>query len=356
MNFGFLIQLFLILVLTSVKVKSCFQNPVIILAIVIYALVVLQRKSVSGASALYVLCFIMSQLKQQIVKENLSVPWGHVAAKVYGPPKEKKVLVVHGILDNAGSFDRLIELLPHEYQYVSIDLPGHGFSSHFPPGVPLKFFDYVYTIFLVLNALKWKTCIYLSHSFGSHIGAYFSVVYPERLQKIISIDGLMSVTIEDTVNYLKQIYNLDVYGTVKDTLYTKEEVIYALQYKRQEALNLGAAEAIFTHAVTKVGDKYKYNRDPRLRILVRPVFTKEQHAMFWKKFSTPMFIIVANKSIGYDKLVTIMENARNSFPNDFNSKFTVVPVIGNHDVHNNYPERVAPYVHEFLKDDTKSKL
>ncbi|XP_031828566.2 serine hydrolase-like protein isoform X1 [Nomia melanderi] len=316
----------------------------------------LQRKSVTGVSVLHVLCFIMSQLKQQIVKENLPVPWGHIAAKIYGPPKEKKILVVHGTLDNSGSFDRLIELLPYEYQYVSIDLPGHGFSSHFPPGLPLQYFDYVYTIFLVLNTLKWKTCIYLSHSFGTQIGVDFSVLYPGRLQKIISLDGLVPLPIEDTINHIKRIYSLDVYDKVKDTLYTKEEVIYALQYKRREALNSEAAEAMFTRAVTKVGDKYKYNRDPRLRIMVRPVFTKQQRIHFWQKFSTPIFVIVANKSNQYVKLMTIMEDIKNIVANNCNSKFIVVPVIGNHDVHNNYPERVAPYVCEFLKDDTRSKL
>ncbi|XP_033333515.2 serine hydrolase-like protein [Megalopta genalis] len=296
----------------------------------------------------------MSQLKKQFAEVKFPVPWGHVAAKVYGSPKEKKILVVHGILDNAGSFDRLIELLPQEYQYVSIDLPGHGFSSPFPSGLPLKFFDYVHTILLVLNTLKWRTCIYLAHSFGAHIGTYFSVLYPGRLERIIAIDGFVSDAIDDIVSRVQDIYNLNAYSNVGHKLYTKEEVIYALQYKRKDVLNTEAAEAMFTRAVTKVGDLYKYNRDPRLRIIVRPMLNIQMHAEFWKKFRTPSLLIVANSSSTRD-LVNKYAKQIESVTKD-KSIFDIVSVEGTHDVHNNYPERVAPHVYKILKNDTKSKL
>ncbi|XP_076294689.1 serine hydrolase-like protein 2 [Lasioglossum baleicum] len=296
----------------------------------------------------------MSQSKKQLTEVKLSVPWGHVAAKVYNSLQEKKILVVHGILDNAGSFDRLIELLPLEYQYVSIDLPGHGLSSPFPSGLPLKFFDYVYTILLVLDALKWKTCIYLAHSFGAHIGTYFGVLYPGRLERIIAIDGFMPFAVKDAVSFTREMYNLSAYSNVGEKLYTKEEVIYALQYKRKEALTADAAEAMFTRATTKVGDLYKYNRDPRLRMMVRPIFTMQMCAEFWEKFSIPILIIVADRSSRIDTLKDMVEKARSVI--EKKSEFDVVLVKGSHDVHNNYPERVAPHICNVLKNNTKSKL
>ncbi|OAD53353.1 Serine hydrolase-like protein, partial [Eufriesea mexicana] len=276
---------------------------------------------------------------------KFSVPWGHIAAKIYGSPKEKKVLMVHGILDNAGSFDRLIKFLPQSYQYVNIDLPGHGLSSPFPRGIPLHFFDYVYSILLVLNALEWKTCIYIGHSFGAQIGTYFSMIYPGRCEKLIALDGFLPFLVEDIIPFIKNLYNLDNYAKDSGTLYTKDEVIHALKFKRRETLTEDAAEALFIRAVTKVNNLYKYNRDARLRYVVRPIFTLEQHKEIFSKYLTETLIIMADSSFQANFLSEKLKTLLNRHDE---SKFSVVIVRGNHDVHNNYPERVAPYVCQFL--------
>ncbi|XP_043256452.1 serine hydrolase-like protein [Colletes gigas] len=296
----------------------------------------------------------MNQLKRQPAEVKLPVPWGHVAAKIYGPLQESKILVVHGYLDNAGSFNRLLEFLPEHYNYVCIDLPGHGLSSPFPSGVPLKFFDYVYSILLVLDALKWQTCIYMGHSFGAQIGTYFSILYPGRLEKIIAIDGIMPFPIKNLVSYTQQLYDLDSYNNTSEKLYTKDEIMHALKFRRQEVLNTDAAEAMFERAVTKIDNLYKYNRDPRLRFFLKPLFTIEQSKEFLMKFLTPILIILADNSTkikSYSYLVKEIETSVND-----KSIFLTVVVRGNHDVHNNYPERVAPHICHFLGNTRKSKL
>uniref|UniRef100_A0A8D0EYN9 AB hydrolase-1 domain-containing protein n=1 Tax=Strix occidentalis caurina TaxID=311401 RepID=A0A8D0EYN9_STROC len=76
-------------------------------------------------------------------KRKFPVPWGHVAAKAWGPSEGHPVLCMHGWLDNANTFDRLIPLLPRDYYYVAMDFSGHGLSSHRPAGSPYHFLDYV---------------------------------------------------------------------------------------------------------------------------------------------------------------------------------------------------------------------
>lgn len=296
----------------------------------------------------------MDQIQKTSMEIKFPVPWGHIAAKVYGPLKEKKILMVHGILDNAGSFDRLVELLPQEYQYVNVDLPGHGLSSPFSYGTPLHFFDYVYSILLVLNALKWKTCIYIGHSFGAQIGIHFNILYPGRFEKIIAIDGFLSFPVENVVSHIQDKYNLDAYSKNSKTLYTKDEIIYALKFKRQETLKLDAAEAMFERAVTKVNNLYKYNRDTRLRFMVKPYFTIEEQEKFFIKYATKTLIIIADNSSHINinlKLLKIILNVSDK------NKISVIFVNGNHDVHNNYPERIAFHICKFLNtNDLQSKL
>nr|XP_012140344.1 PREDICTED: serine hydrolase-like protein [Megachile rotundata]XP_012140345.1 PREDICTED: serine hydrolase-like protein [Megachile rotundata] len=295
----------------------------------------------------------MNPAQRESTEVKFNVPWGHIAAKIYGSASESKILMVHGILDNAGTFDRLLELLPRKYQYVCIDLPGHGLSSPFAPGVALHFFDYVHSITYVLDALNWKTCIYIGHSFGAHIGTYFSILYPGRLEKVIALDGTSPIPIKDPVSHVQRMYNFNSYAKDTGTLYTKDEILYALKFRRQETLKTEAAEALFKRAVTKVNDLYKYNRDVRLRHFVRPIFTFDQHKEFLIKLSTPLLLIMADnshQSMATFKLVEQFEKICDE------NQFTVVVVKGNHDVHNNYPERVAPHICKFLSNQLKSKL
>lgn len=44
-------------------------------------------------------------------------------------------MTVHGWNDNAGTFDKLIPMLPQDLYIVAVDMPGHGLSSHLPPGI-----------------------------------------------------------------------------------------------------------------------------------------------------------------------------------------------------------------------------
>ncbi|KAF4532370.1 hypothetical protein B566_EDAN003674 [Ephemera danica] len=40
---------------------------------------------------------------------------------------------MHGWQDNAATFDPLLAMLPSSLSVLAIDVPGHGFSSHYPP-------------------------------------------------------------------------------------------------------------------------------------------------------------------------------------------------------------------------------
>ena len=289
---------------------------------------------------------------------RLSVPWGFVAAKAWGLPGNSPVLVVHGMMDNAGSFNRLIPLLSKRFYYVCIDLPGHGFSSHFPAGTPLDFFNYVLCIEVVVQALGWKNFIYLSHSLGGLIGSIYVSLYPGRVKKMIGIDlGVPEdysgeKLVARVQSILKDaLYN---YNTSSEKKFSYEDIIYALKYRRMNCLNTKAAEAIFERAVTKVGDNYRYNRDPRMKIGLRPLFSYEQYLHFFNKVNIPLLFILTSAQASNVPSNPALKNGIENLKRI--KTIELVIVEGNHDVHNNYPERVAPFIEAFLNSNITSKL
>uniref|UniRef100_A0A5F9CXJ6 AB hydrolase-1 domain-containing protein n=1 Tax=Oryctolagus cuniculus TaxID=9986 RepID=A0A5F9CXJ6_RABIT len=125
---------------------------------------------------------LLSELK-------LAVPWGHIAAKAWGSAQGPPVLCLHGWLDNANSFDRLIPLLPQDFHYVAMDFGGHGLSSHYSPGLPYYHQNFVSEIRRVAAALKWNRFSLMGHSFGGTVGGMFSCIFPEMVDKLILLDA-----------------------------------------------------------------------------------------------------------------------------------------------------------------------
>ncbi|XP_052647019.1 serine hydrolase-like protein 2 isoform X4 [Harpia harpyja] len=132
------------------------------------------------------------------------VPWGHVAAKAWGPSEGYPVLCLHGWLDNANTFDKLIPLLPRDCYYVAMDFSGHGLSSHRPAGSPYHFLDYVSDVRRVAAALQWRRFTLMGHSMGGCVAGMFCFLYPEMVDKLILLENLgFLLGPEDTEAWLK---------------------------------------------------------------------------------------------------------------------------------------------------------
>ncbi|NXX76402.1 SEHL2 protein, partial [Urocolius indicus] len=141
---------------------------------------------------------------------KFSVPWGHVAAKAWGPSDGRPVLCLHGWLDNANTFDKLIPLLPRDCYYVAMDFSGHGLSSHRPTGSAYYSLDYVTDVRRVAAALQWRRFTLMGHSMAFLFLSYcfvspqFCFLYPEMVDKLILLESLGFLPApEDTEAWLK---------------------------------------------------------------------------------------------------------------------------------------------------------
>jgi len=293
----------------------------------------------------------------EVADIKLSVPWGHVAARTYGSSIGEPVLIVHGRLDNSGSFTRLMKYLPKElFYYVCIDLPGHGWSSHFPPWMILDLMDYAHTLYFIFEALQWKSCIYIGHSMGAQIGFVFSVFQPNRIKKLIALDGiLMFATVKDFAPYFKTASALSIkaYHNEKPLFFTKEQILQGFKTMRVGALNSEAADAMFERAVTELNGKYMYNRDIRLKNHPFTFMNMDEFQQFNALLSIPIYLFIPSHGIippREEKHMKALEMMKAK------TMLEIIHINGNHDVHNNNPEKVAPFICKILNNDHSSKL
>ncbi|KAH8350078.1 hypothetical protein KR084_012445, partial [Drosophila pseudotakahashii] len=122
---------------------------------------------------------------------RIPVPWGHISGRWYGDRTERPILAIHGWLDNLGTFDRLIPLLPDYIGVLCIDLPGHGRSSRLPPGMHYAVDDYVLIIPRVMKEYGWSKVSLMGHSLGGIISFMYTSLAPHTVDMVISLDILL---------------------------------------------------------------------------------------------------------------------------------------------------------------------
>ncbi|KAF2895364.1 hypothetical protein ILUMI_10818, partial [Ignelater luminosus] len=281
--------------------------------------------------------------------------------KAWGNEENTPVLALHGISDNAGTFDRLLPLLPSSFYYICIDLPSHGRSSPYPPHLFINALDNVLTLKLVLDYLNRKKYILMGHSWGGQTSILFTQLYPEYVIKIIVFDSFYLFPVELlhfkdflTNKFSKLIRVNENIATNKRPQYTYEEAIAKLvEGRRSGELTREAAESLSKRCLIPTENgKYIFSTDPRLKAFINPLFNLKFVVGLVKKYPITcpvLFVYASDTEAQYYYFKSVIREYKR------NKQCIVKKVVGSHDVHNNSPELVAPIVNKFLTKG-KSKL
>lgn len=112
------------------------------------------------------------------------------AIEVASSTPQQTVLFLHGWMDNAASFEPLIAemaTLNSAFRYISLDLPGHGHSSHAKSGF-YPFHDYLDVLNQVMGQLDTPVHL-VGHSMGALIASCYSAAFPEHVLSLTQIEG-----------------------------------------------------------------------------------------------------------------------------------------------------------------------
>ncbi|CAH1272988.1 SERHL2 [Branchiostoma lanceolatum] len=288
------------------------------------------------------------------------VPWGHIAGKAWGDPLGRPVLGLHGYLDNANTFDTLAPLLPKDLYFVSLDLPGHGRSSHFPLGMSYKYENYLMDVHRVVQALGWKKFSFIAHSLGGSVAIMYSAVFPASVERltILDISGPLYRPLEGTVERLADAVNrkLDVEKTseLPPHVYSREVALNKLLQGNAWVTRKSGA-VLLERGTREVEGGLVYTRDLNLKTLAFFSLTAEQSEELVKGVKCPVLLLSATERLAppeYD-----LERSQRFLPlfKANSSQFTELQIEGNHHVHLNNPERLAPHISAFFTPETPTQ-
>lgn len=179
----------------------------------------------------------------------------------------RRVLCVHGWLDNAASFGLLAPLLDG-CDVVALDLPGHGRSAHRGAGVLQHFTEYLADVVGVLDALGWDRAVLLGHSLGAGIVTAVAATCPERVEALWLIDGLAPQPEDEArvVARLRDAIEATRRGPGESAGYPDLAAAIEARRKGHWPLPDEAAAALLSRALTPGPDgRLRWHTDPRLR-------------------------------------------------------------------------------------------
>jgi pimeloyl-ACP methyl ester carboxylesterase len=107
----------------------------------------------------------------------------------YGQDGKPSLVLVHGGLDHARSWDRVARTLREHYHVYALDLRGHG-NSAWAPGAMYSGAEHVVDLSALLDIIDDFPLRLIGHSLGGGIVLHYCGVYPDRVSKAVSIEGL----------------------------------------------------------------------------------------------------------------------------------------------------------------------
>jgi pimeloyl-ACP methyl ester carboxylesterase len=101
--------------------------------------------------------------------------------------KGKQILCIHGITANCRFWDCLASALAPPHRVIAMDLRGRGLSDKPPTGYSIE--HHCKDILALMNDQGLERPVLMGHSLGAFISLVFSAQYPQRVDRLILVDG-----------------------------------------------------------------------------------------------------------------------------------------------------------------------
>lgn len=107
----------------------------------------------------------------------------------WGNPDAPLLILQHGGRDHCRSWDWVAEELRHDWHVICPDLRGHGDSEWSPEG-HYGMDAMVYDFAQLIHTLGHDKVTIIAHSLGGNVATRFTGLYPEKVEKLVNIEGL----------------------------------------------------------------------------------------------------------------------------------------------------------------------
>lgn len=290
---------------------------------------------------------------------------GEIRGKWWGPTNVQPILCFHGWQDNCGVFDRLIPLLPKEFGYLALDIPGHGLSS-FTPGTHYGALDSLLFIENVRMLYGWEKVMIIGHSMMASLAFTYAAVCPDRTQFVIFLDNLVPFMQSEMDDYLRvtidklHLENERLNSGQEPPSYEYDDLVDRIYMGSFQSVDKEHCKYLISRGVApsnKYPGKYYFKRDARVKYFFYMRLQLEQNIYLASKITAPSMYLYGAQSPASLKMnmsYTLAVELKKTNP-----KFSIEQVPGNHHFLLNNPDTCSKVISRFIYEwsvQAKNKL
>lgn len=282
----------------------------------------------------------------------------------WGDPAAEPVFMLHGWMDVAASFQYLVDSLAHDWYVIAPDQRGYGGTDWTREGASGYWFaDYVADLEAVIDHFAPDRAVNLvGHSLGGNVSCTYAGVRPQRIKKLVSLDGFgvpASSASKAAERYGKWLDAVKT-GETLTSYESRDRVADRLQ-KNNPRLTRERADWLAQHWSEQRSDgRWHLLADPAHKMPFPTVYRLDEAIAIWSNVTAPTLWLGASESAakqwnGYTDETTVPTtregHAKGSFASRLaafaNIQFEVIQGAG-HMLHHDVPEIVAPRVEAHL--------
>ncbi len=271
----------------------------------------------------------------------------------WGNPEAPKLFMVHGWMDVAASFQFVVDCLAQDWHVIAPDWRGFGLTEY--PKVESYWFpDYVADLDAILQHYSpEQTVNLLGHSMGGNIAMLYAGVRPERIAKLINLEGFgmpMTQAKQAPGRYRKWLDELREVPSLR-TYASALEVAARLQ-KTNPRLSDERASFLAQHwAKENAQGQWELLADPAHKNSSPLLYHVDEVLECWQNIAAPVLWVEANdtdiwRMIGSKEEARIEIDRRMQFIPQLQTK---IVMDAGHMLHHDQPEVLAQMIEEFLR-------
>lgn len=219
------------------------------------------------------------------------VDWGNADA----PP----LILQHGGRDHCRSWDWVAEELCRDWHVVAPDLRGHGDSAWSPEG-HYGMDAFVYDFAQLVETLGHEQVTIVAHSLGGNIATRFTGLYPDRVRKLVNIEGL-----GPTREKLEEMFGDSVETRLRHWIddkrraagrqprrYPTLEAAYARMKEENGFLSDEQARHLTVHGASRNEDgSWSWKFDNYLNVWTASDLPYEERIQLWQAITCPVLLL-----------------------------------------------------------------